>query len=91
MKYLTYRDLPSDPDVKQGFNVENVKPNSKILKVGIIPGLFGLPNVYVNELYFFINKESTMILCITEKRLTSKADYWEIYQKAKAFLEQLES
>ncbi len=29
MRYLTYRDLPNDPDVKQGFTVETVREGSK--------------------------------------------------------------
>ncbi len=90
MRYLTYRELPNDPDVKQGFTVETVREGSMVLKQGTIPGMYGFSDTHVKHLWFHINGERVMIIAQTEQPI-SRDKHWIIYQKAKAFLDELEA
>jgi hypothetical protein len=91
MKYLTYRDLPNDPNVKQGFTVETVREGSMVLKQGTIPEMYGFSDTHVKHLWLHINGERVMIIAQTEQPINSKDKYWDIYQKAKAFLDKLKT
>lgn len=88
MMYLTYRDLPSDSEVKQGFTVQKVSEDSQILREGVLPGMFGMSDIHIRHLRFEVNHKPTMIICLTEEKLKPEK-YLDVYLKAKEFLSNL--
>lgn len=82
---LTYRDLPSEKTVKQGFTIQEVDADSQILRQGVILGAFDMPAIYVKHLRFEVDNKPTLIICLTEKELKPEK-YVDIYIQAKEFL-----
>lgn len=87
---LSYREMPNENTMPDGFQMEEI-PQGKayMVREGMLPGLFGFPDLHITHLYTEWQTQTVLIIAYTERQLLY-TEREEISLKAVDFLEQLE-